>query len=380
MAKRIKIFKRLYLALRSAKLSVFSVFTSPMRKKKFSKESTRSVFVVSLKRIGDAVLSIPAFRAIKESIPQSLVTVYADPYIQDILERIPDIDAIIPYKKKSSFLKKARQVRKLTYNSFDLAVDLTCDYTLEGALWTLLSGARYRVGYDTRKRGFLFNQPLKHESEGAHIIDEILAIVQSIGLETRDKSLSLTASRDAEETIKKLLRDKGAKSGEMLIGIHPGGYYITQRWLPERFAEVADRLIQKHKARIILMGGPKEEKLIEEIKASMTRPPITAIDQSLGNLLALIQACRLLICNNSGPLHMATAVGTATVSTMGPTIPERWRPQGDEHQVIRKELPCMPCNEGYCRLKTLDCMKSITVEDMLEAAERQISKIKKRRK
>jgi len=229
MAKRIKIFKRLYLALRSAKLSVFSVFTSPMRKKKFSKESTRSVFVVSLKRIGDAVLSIPAFRAIKESIPQSLVTVYADPYIQDILERIPDIDAIIPYKKKSSFLKKARQVRKLTYNSFDLAVDLTCDYTLEGALWTLLSGARYRVGYDTRKRGFLFNQPLKHESEGAHIIDEILAIVQSIGLETRDKSLSLTASRDAEETIKKLLRDKGAKSGEMLIGIHPGGYYITQR-------------------------------------------------------------------------------------------------------------------------------------------------------
>jgi len=380
MAKRIKIFKRLYLALRSAKLSVFSVFTSPMRKKKFSKESTRSVFVVSLKRIGDAVLSIPAFRAIKESIPQSLVTVYADPYIQDILERIPDIDAIIPYKKKSSFLKKARQVRKLTYNSFDLAVDLTCDYTLEGALWTLLSGARYRVGYDTRKRGFLFNQPLKHESEGAHIIDEILAIVQSIGLETRDKSLSLTASRDAEETIKKLLRDKGAKSGEMLIGIHPGGYYITQRWLPERFAEVADRLIQKHKARIILMGGPKEEKLIEEIKASMTRPPITAIDQSLGNLLALIQACRLLICNNSGPLHMATAVGTATVSTMGPTIPERWRPQGDEHQVIRKELPCMPCNEGYCRLKTLDCMKSITVEDMLEAAERQISKIKKSRK
>lgn len=380
MAKRIRIFKRLCLALRSAKLSVFSVFTSPMRRKKFRKESARSIFVVSLKRIGDAVLSIPAFRAIKESIPQSLVTVYADPYIQDILERIPDIDAIIPSKKRSSFLKKARQVRKLTYNSFDLAVDLTCDYTLEGALWTLLSGARYRVGYDTRKRGFLFNRPLKHEPEGAHIIDEILAVVQSIGLDTRDKSLNLTASREAEDTIKKLLHDKGAKSGDMLIGIHPGGYYITQRWLPERFAEVADRLIQKHKARIILMGGPKEEMLIEEIKASMTQNPITVVNQPLGNLLALIQTFRLLICNNSGPLHMAAAVGTPTVSTMGPTIPERWWPRGDGHQVIRKNLPCMPCNEGYCRLKTLDCMRSITVEDMLEAVERQISKIKKSRK
>jgi heptosyltransferase-2 len=380
MAKKIRIFKRLYLGLRSAKLSVFSMFTSPMRKKKFNKESTRSVFVVSMKRIGDAVLSIPTFRAIKECIPQSLVTVYAEPYIQDILERIPSIDAIVPYKKRSSFLKKARQVRKLTYNSFDLAVDLTCDYTLEGGLWTLLSGAKYRVGYDTRKRGFLFNQPIKHEPEGKHIIDEILAIVQSIGLETRDKSLSLTASKEAEETIHKFLREKGVKSGERLIGIHPGGYYITQRWLPERFAEVADKLIQKHKARIILMGGPKEEKLIAEIKTSMTQHPLTVINQPLGNLLALIQTCQLLICNNSGPLHMATAVGTPTVSTMGPTIPERWWPRGDEHQVIRKNLPCMPCNEGYCRLKTLDCMKSITVEDMLEAVERQISRIKKSRK
>lgn len=380
MAKRIKIFKRLYLALRSAKLSVFSAFTSAMRKKKFSKESTRSIFVVSLKRIGDAILSIPTFRAIKESIPKSLVTVYADPYIQDILECIPEVDAIIPYKKRSSFLKKARQVRKLTYNAFDLAVDLTCDYTLEGALWTFLSGAGYRVGYDTRKRGFLFNRPLKPEPEGKHIIDEILTIVQSIGLETRKKSLSLSASKEAEETIQKFLREKGVKSGEMLIGIHPGGYYITQRWLPERFAEVANRLIQKHKARIILMGGPKEEKLIAEIEAGMTQQPISVVNQPLGNLLALIQACQLLICNNSGPLHMATAVGTPTVSTMGPTIPERWWPRGDEHQVIRKNLPCMPCNEGYCRLKTLDCMKSITVEDMLKAVERQLTKIKKSRK
>ncbi|MDH5466624.1 MAG: glycosyltransferase family 9 protein [Candidatus Aminicenantes bacterium] len=380
MAKKIRIFKRLYLGLRSAKLSVFSAFTSSMRKKKFNKESSRSVFVVSMKRIGDAVLSIPTFRAIKESIPKSLVTVYAEPYILDILERIPSIDAIIPCKKGSSFLKKARQVRKLTYNSFDLAVDLTCDYTMEGALWTLLSGAKYRVGYDTRKRGFLFNRPVKHEPEGAHIIDEILAIVKSIGLETRDKSLSLTASKEAEETIKKLLREKGAKSGEKLIGIHPGGHYITQRWLPERFAEVADKLIKKHRARIILMGGPKEEKLIAEIKASMTQLPITVINQPLGNLLALIQTCQLLICNNSGPLHMATAVGTPTVSTMGPTIPKRWWPRGAKHQVIRKNLPCMPCNEGYCRLKTLDCMKSITVEDMLEAVEHQISRIKKSRK
>jgi heptosyltransferase-2 len=126
--------------------------------------------------------------------------------------------------------------------------------------------------------------------------------------------------------------------------------------------------------------GSGEEEIIDQIKTHMTHPSIVFLNQPLGDLLALFQSCHLLICNNSGPLHVATALGTPTVSTMGPTIPERWWPQGEDHLVLRKDLPCMPCNEGRCRLKTLDCMKLITVEDMIEAVETQISKVKKTEK
>jgi len=380
MRKILKAIKLLYLALRALKFSILSGLTYPLRKKKFDSEAARSVLVISLKRVGDAILSIPAFRAIKESLPKSQVTVIANSYITDILDRIPYIDSIVLYDEDASFLKKAKQARKLSYNAFDLAVDLTCDYTFEGALWTWLSRAKFRVGYNIWKRGFLFNMPVKHEKGPVHAIDEILNVVKSIGLKTKDKSLRIAASKEAEKTIQKFLEEKGIKGGDLLIGIHPGGYYPTQRWMGERFAEVAEKLKEKHKAQIVLIGGPKEEETINQIMKHMTAQPIIFRDQPLGHLLALVQSCQLLLCNNSGPLHMATALGTLTVSTMGPTLPERWWPQGEEHRVIRKDLSCMPCNEGYCRLKTLDCMKLITVEDMLEAVEIQISKIKKTEK
>lgn len=380
MRKILKAIKYLYLSLRGFKFLILSGLTSPIRKKQFDRKSARSVLVISLKRVGDVILSIPAFRAIKENLPKSLVTVFADSYTKDILDRIPTIDSVVPYSKSSSFLKKAKQVRKLSYNSFDLAVDFTCDYTFEGALWTWLSGAKFRVGYDAWKRGFLFNQPVQPTKEVLHAIDEILYLTRSIGLETEDKSLTLSASEEAADTVKKFLQSKGVKSDTLLIGIHPGGYYPTQRWLAGRFAEVADILIKKHKARVVLMGGSKEEKIIHQITTQMANPSLVFLDQPLGDLLALLQSCHLLICNNSGPLHMATALGTLTVSTMGPTLPERWWPQGEEHIVLRKDLPCMPCCRGRCRLKTLDCMKLITVEDMLEAAEKQLSKIKRTKK
>lgn len=372
---KIKIIKKLYLILRNIKFSILSGFTFFLRRKTFNKESTSNILVIALKRGGDTILSIPTFRAIKESLPHSHVTVFANSYVKDILEIINYIDSIATYDKEFSFFQKARFVKKLSSTQFDLAVDLTCDYTFEGALWTYLSGAKYRVGCNIYGRGFLFNRAVKHERKPPHAIDEILNIVKSVNLDTPDKSIIISASKEAKETIKQFLRERNVKDEDLLIGIHPGGYYPTQHWLNERFAEVADEVIKKYKARAVLMGGPKEEGLISRIKKKMINRPLFFLNQPIRNLLALIQSCHLLLCNNSGPLHMAVALGTPTVSTMGPTIPERWWPYGQGHIVIRKDLPCMPCNEGNCRLKTHDCMRLITVEEVLKAIDLQVSKI-----
>jgi len=367
--------KKLYLISRGIIFQAFSGFTFAMRRKVFKKESAKNILVITMNRAGDTIASIPVFRAIKESLPQSHLTAFANSYIQDILERIDGLDNLVIYEKGSSFFQRAKAARKLHSRQFDLAVDLTCDYTFEGGLWAYLSGAKYRVGYNTNQRGFLFNRPVKHDKKNVPAVDEILSILKSMNLETRDKSLRLSASTEAKETIKLLLREKGIKKGDLLIAIHPGGHYPTQRWLMERFAELADRLIKKYGAQIILIGGPKEEELATEIKKNMSNTPLIFLSQPVKNLLALIQTCHLLICNNSGPLHLAVALDTPTVSTMGPTIPERWWPYGDKHIVIRKNLSCMPCEEGSCRLKTHDCMRLISVDEMLQAVELQLSKI-----
>lgn len=377
MNKAKKIIKKFYLAIRGIKFAILSGFNFHLRGKKFPKESTRNILVIALKRVGDTIHSIPAYRAIKESLPQSQVTVFADSYVKDILERINSIDNLVTYEKEFSLQKKAKIVKKLSQSRFDLAVDLTCDYTFEGVLLSYLSGARYRVGYNTYGRGFLFNKAVKHEGGTPHAIDEILNIVKSINLDTKDKSLRISASKEDEETIRQFLREKDVKEMDLLIGIHPGGHYPTQRWLNERFAEVGDEVIKKYKAKVVLMGGPKEEKLVSQIEKKMINDPLIFFNQPIGKLLALIQSCHLLICNNSGPLHMATALGIRTVSTMGPTIAERWWPYGEGHVVIQKDLPCISCNEGYCRLKTHDCMRLITLEDVLKAIDLQISKIKR---
>lgn len=373
--RKIRIFKKLYLKIRTIKFFIFFGLTFPLRRKTFNKESARNILVFALKRGGDTILSIPTFRAIKENLPKSRITVFANAYVKEILERVDYIDNIVSYEDGMSFFQKTGLARELRHEQLDLAVDLTCDYTFEGALCTYLSGARYRVGYNTYARGFLFNRAVKHEGEAFHVLDEILKIVKSLSMNTQDKSLKISASKEALRTTRQFLREGNVKDEDLLVGIHPGGYYPTQRWMSERFADVADQVIKRYKARVILIGGPKDEELISQIKNNMKNRPLIFLNQPVSNLLAIIQSCHLLICNNSGPLHMATALGTPTVSTMGPTIPERWWPHGQGHEVIRKNLSCMPCNEGFCRRKTLDCMQLITVEEVLEATDRQISKI-----
>jgi len=370
-----KIIKFTLLQIRGLFLLFVSIFTFSMRKKKLDKNKLEKVLVIALRRVGDAIVSIPTFRAIKENLPQSELTVFANSYAQDILERIKYIDNLLTYEKGASFFQKAGLMKKLSGNQYDLAVDLTCDYSLEGALLSYLSKAKYRVGYNIYRRGFLFNRAVKNENGSLHIINVLLNIVKSIDLDTQDNSLNISASPEAEEAVRQFLRERSIKAKDLLLGVHPGGYYPTQRWLRERFAAVADKVIERYKARVVLIGGPGEEEIISQIADYMKNKAIIFLDRPVKELLALIQFCHLLICNNSGPLHMATALGTPTVSTMGPTIPERWWPYGQEHIVLRKDLGCVPCNEGTCRIETFDCMRLITVEEMLAAVEKQIHNI-----
>jgi len=367
-----KLVKELYLKARGTIFSLFYLFTFLRRKKRCELGAIKKIFIIPLYRIGDTMVSIPVFRALKESLPEAEITVLANSYSEALFKRIPYVDRVITYRAQDSFLKRYKIIKKFREVKFDLGIDLTYDYTVTNA-WLLSSlKADYTVGSNIYKRGFLFNRPVEPLKRNLHMVEILLGIVESIEVKTENKNLQLNISNRDKEEINLILSKESVGVNDCLVGIHPGAFYPTQKWPYERWSQVADKIIEKYSVKIILLGGAKEKKALEIIKTSMQKEAIVFSGQSLELLLAAIERCNLFLCNNSGPLHIACAVDTKTISTMGPTIACKWWPRGEGHIVLRKDLPCIACNSGTCRIGTVDCMQQITTDDMLEAVVKQL--------
>ncbi len=338
--------------------------------KQFDHLRVKKILIIRTDRVGDLILSIPALRVLRNKFGQAEITMLLNRGTRDLAKVIPWIDKIMVYRNL------IQTTRMLKQEGFDLAIDLIMDYQLKSALLAILSGAPHRLGFDIEGRGGFFNIRVKPDRKEKHMIEHTLDVVRAIGVDTTDKNPEIAVSDDKKRYIEEFLNQQNVFGSDLLVGIHPGGYYPSQRWLPDRFAQLADDIIVRYGAGIILIEGPGEEKSVRKVASLMSRKAIGVVGISLSKLPALIARCNLIVCNNSGPLHIATAVGTPTVSTMGPTVPYLWWPKGENHIVFRKDLPCSPCNLGVC--KSHKCMKLITVEDVMGAVSVQLGKIKKR--
>jgi heptosyltransferase II len=356
-----KIFKTIYLLCRGIILNGIS-FLSFSKKELLQTNDIKNILVIRLDRIGDMILSTPALRAIKHTFPKAKLTVCLHSYTKDLIANLDYVDDILEYKKRIN----------LRPHCFDLVFDLIHDYTLLSAYLAFTTGAKHRVGFDIYGRGLFFTKKVSARDKSQHIIDMTLDLVKAVSKGEMDKSLDVPVLPEARGDAAKFLDQQGFNDNSRIICVHPGGVYWTKRWDYRRFAQAADEIIKKYQAIVILIGSNSEKDIIEKVKSAMSSEPILFLGQPLKTLVALIQKSNLLICNNSGPLHIASALNVPTVSTMGPAIASRWWPHGKGHIVLRKDIPCIGCGEGYCRIKTHDCMRMITVEDMLDAVSEQL--------
>jgi ADP-heptose:LPS heptosyltransferase len=254
--------------------------------------------------------------------------------------------------------------KKLSLVGFDLSIDLSCDYPMRKGFLSYLSNSAFRVGYDLYGRGLFFNCPLPSPVQRIHTIDKVLNLLTFFGVEISGcRPEPLVQERWKEEFQQILMEPETGR--KQRIAIHPGGTYQTQRWSEERFSEIGDRIHKVFGFPPLLLGGPGDKQRAGTICEKMVSKPIDLTWKlSFGAMAAAISSSRLLVCNNSGPLHMAVATGTPTISVMGPTVPEAWWPRGEIHRVIRKKIACSPCNEGFCHVGTHECLRSISVEEM----------------
>jgi heptosyltransferase-2 len=320
--------------------------------------------------VGDAVMSLPALRALRRRFPQAHISILAKPWVADLYARENVCNSLIPYSART-WAEKWSAARALRPHHFDSAILL--QNAFEAAAIAYLASIPERIGYARDGRGFLLTRAIpvprpgeipRHESfyylellRRAGILDQIPAN-HLIRLE------AAPAARDAG-----LDRFRRLGLGEIVIGVSPGAAYGTaKRWLPERFAESANRVAGELGAAVAIFGSKDERALCESVAASIATPVKNfAGETSLAEFIDLAAACRVYLTNDSGAMHIASALGVPTVAVFGATDDQTTGPTGPLARVIREPVECSPCLQRECPIDHR-CMTRVSATRVAETA------------
>jgi len=319
------------------------------------------ILIRSSNWLGDAVMSVPAVRAIKNGRPDTSITVAAPAKIASMWKLVPEVDAIIPLTG-NSLLAAARSLRR--QSSFDVAI--VFPNSLRVALESWLSGIPRRVGYRGHSRSWLLNQiipeprrhgPLEHQSSRyLHIAHDCGA--ETSNIEHRTPNIA-TASIHQRSTI---------DHSPIRIGLSPSAEYgLAKRWFPERFAEAAAAVTARSPVQWILLGKKNDAPIGEQIATALGDSCVNRIGQTtLEQLIDELRQCRLLLTNDTGTMHLAALLGVPTVAIFGSTEPRLTGPLGDRHIVLRHHVECSPCFLRKCPID-FRCMKAVSVQEVADA-------------
>jgi len=333
----------------------------------------RRLLIRSTNWIGDAVMTTPAVRAIRNNFPRAEISLLAKPWVVPVFQHSPHVDRIIVYDGNGRHRGtggKLRLARELRQYRFDAAILL--QNAIEAALITWLAGIPCRIGFDTDGRRLLLTHPVRRtrEVKTIHQTGYYLAMLAGAGLQPGSPELFLELGAEDRQQAARNLAQWGITDGRRLIGINPSATFgPTKQWFPERFAALADRLQAKYDATIAIFGGPGDRVLGDRIAGAMRKAPIDLCGRTgLGEAMALIAACDLFITNDSGLMHVAAALQVPLIAIFGSTDPVTTGPFRPASRVVKSEIDCAPCLKPQCPLSHMNCMRDITVDMVFTAA------------
>jgi lipopolysaccharide heptosyltransferase II len=332
----------------------------------FKKGDIRRILLLRHDRVGDMVLSTPVFRALKTRYPDAKITVLASEKNQEILLNNPNVDEILIYKGIRNFIGEVRRKK------FDIAIDLFLTHDMKQAFMTYMSGAAYRLGFKDSGREIFFNMKSPTARPQKRMVEHLSDLAIAAGAETADSDPEIFLSEQEKEWAQSELSRRRLEEA-LIVAVHPGAFYPSQRWPAERFGESARQIIESYGASVFIFGGENERHLLEKIQNAAGERSHIFCGLSLRQFIALLDRCSLLVCNNSGPLHIASALQIPTVSMTGPTVVPLWLPRGKNHSTVNKELQCSPCNRSDCSEHS--CMEQISVNEVMAEVTRQCEAI-----
>ncbi len=343
------------------------------RMKSIDLSRAERILIIMMGGIGNMIFLTPALKALRKACPSSRLTFLLGPYgAEKVIEGsdLMDEKIIVDFKKHRGIRGTLRLIRELRKQDFSLSIAATGANWLKTGLLCYLAGARYRLG-ESFKRSFSFYNLKVPFDENIHEVEGNIRMIERLGIKVEDKSPYIRISPEDRDFARAFFSENNLE-GQSVIGMHPGsGLHQARfkRWPRERFARLADCLSNDTKASVIIFGGRDEVGLAGDISGLMTTTPLLMAGKTtLSQAAALIEKCRLFISNDSGLMHVACSVRTPTVGLYGPTDYKKTGPYSDCGLIVRKDLDCSPCyKKGKVKCTDLECLHSITVEDVLAA-------------
>ncbi len=341
-----------------------------------------TILVIKLKHIGDVLLATPAIHALKATYPSARIHALVPVGTEPVLEGNPDLAGVIPFVRPrgrglSRWREELRLVRALRALRPDMVVAMGKGD--REAILGFLSGARWRAGFDSGRKGFLGrNWLLTHRAARTgreHVVEADLMLVQALGIVPPDRRLRLALGPEDAAAADRILAEAGVGPGDALATVHPTSRWLFKCWRDEGMAAVMDHLGSLG-LRVAITSGPdpREARKARHILEIARRPAVDLIGRlSLKQLAAVLRRSRLFLGVDSAPMHMAAAVGTPVVALFGPSGEHNWRPWGEGHLVVAKDLFCRPCGQDGCNgSKRSDCLDMITEAEVIAAVDAQL--------
>ena len=331
-----------------------------------SGETIKKIMIRTPNWIGDAVMTTPAMAVVRVFFPTAEIVVVANPPVAELFSPHPDCDRVIRYDKKGEHQGISGRLefyRVLRREHFDLAI--LFQNAIEAALISRLAKIPRRAGYSTDGRRFLLSHPVPvGERERLwHHTDYYLRMLAALGITGSKEPLQLNVTATEARKAREILG-----TGRW-VAVNPGASYgAAKRWFPDRFATVADQLVERYQVKIVLTGGTGEQDIGRDIQNFMTHTPLNLVGKTtVREMMAILEQCCLLITNDSGPMHIAAALKTPLVAIFGPTDHTTTSPATAEARIVRKDTLCAPCLLRQCPTDH-QCMKAVTADDVLQAA------------
>ncbi len=330
----------------------------------------RKILVRATNWVGDAVMSLPALRALHERFPAAEISILAKPWVADLYGREPFCHRVIPYTP-TNLASKWRQGRALRSEHFDVAILL--QNAFEAAAVAFAAGIPERIGYARDGRSLLLTQAIPVPKRGEiprHERFYYLELLRRAGiLEKLPESEMIRLEGAPAARVAGLERFRALGLGETIVGISPGAAYGTaKQWLPDRFAAAASRVAHDLGANIMVFGSASERELCASVAQACTRPVINLAGQtSLVEFIDMAAACRVYLTNDSGAMHIASALGVPTVTVFGATDDVGTGPTGPLARIVREPVECSPCLRRECPIDHR-CMTRVESDRVAQAA------------